>query len=264
MFLGRGNLILSTRSQDRALRAILSELLAGSFTGYIFYRNERASISAALIVISGEVRACRSIGGVEVYEGSKCCDVLAGYLDAPEGLVEVFISDEGVTILDLLMFPASIVDSPARVLDKFGIGLRPQATPERPQPAGGQSLPIAQPTWPGSIELSLSGITPVDECLDPIVLYNIIKRSTLLDYSLKELTLVDVLRKLIEVKESKRAEYVYISGNIKNLTFRAVYSTSSNTVYIEVGDSGTLKCGRSAITEIGDSVISRARVWAVL
>ncbi|MEM4487731.1 MAG: hypothetical protein QXK88_02880 [Desulfurococcaceae archaeon] len=264
MFIGAIKPVESGKAKDKTLSSVIADCLAKNFTGYVAYRNENAGLSLYVLVIDGNIEACRSRDKDSIHEGGDCIEVALKFLGDREGEVEIFSSDKKIALVDLALFPRSRVEDSTVLLNSLGVAVKPAHEAEKPSIVGGEITPISVPLSELSARKDfISGIKFLDECVDPVILYSLLKRSTLFEYAQGELSLGDILKKVIDIKQREKAIYIYISGSVNGSALRIVYDNNANTLNIELVEEGIAKCGRSAINEVGSSRILNTKIWIV-
>ncbi|MEM2025175.1 MAG: hypothetical protein QXW94_02665 [Desulfurococcaceae archaeon] len=264
MFIGAIKPVESGKAKYKTLSSVIEDCLAKNFTGYIAYRNEDAGMCLYVLVIDGNVKACRSRDKDLIHEGGDCIEVALKFLGSREGEVEVFGSDKKIALVDLVLFPRSRVEDSTVLLNSLGVAVKSHREAEKPSIVSEQIPPISVPlSGLSAREDLLSGIKFLDECVDPVILYSVLKRSTLFEYAQGELSLGEILKKVGDIKEREKAMYIYISGSVNRSALRIVYDNNANTLNLELVDEGIAKCGRSAIDEVGSSGIVNTKIWIV-
>lgn len=256
MFLGGGTLIELIEAKVKTLDRILREHVERRLTGYIIYRNTLAMIYAAIAIVDGNIVACRSIVNGVVVEGVECGNNIVRYLHSNEGIIEVYGVDRNTIMLDLTIFPISTIEEeiPLATLigAKTGIPRAEIAIPELEKP----SVVPTKPAVPKSRSIRI-----VDECMDPVLLYTVMKSSQLSELLRGTLTIRDVIQKVEDIVEKKRPRYIYVSIVAEGISIRLVYNGQDDGMNIELEKGGAIKCGREALESLIGYSFSEAKIW---
>lgn len=142
---------------------------------------------------------------------------------------------------------------------------KPEPAPSVQQPQQPFALPLpreelSQPKVSSEIITTIP-TTPVEkqpgrpsskissECIDPATLFTIMKTSQLED-TLTDIDINELINKMIELASSRNIKTLYARGSFEDSTARVLYDHTKNTVYIEVDEADTSKCGESALSRL--------------
>lgn len=235
-------------AKDRTLSTVLRDYLSRKFTGYITYVNELAGIYVYLAIVNGEISACRSLDKNTVKEGLKCIDLASSITKSTEGIIEVYGSNVLSITRDILLYPLSRVKETSEVISKLQIE-KTTATVTETRTMVPEEL--------------FTGANITDECIDPVLLYSIIKLSKLLEVSHEALTISEITRKTRRIISSEKPKYVYLSGDTGKAHVKIVFDVQNNNLSIEVSENSVVDCGKTALNKLIKASISNVKVWIV-
>ncbi|MEM4851040.1 MAG: hypothetical protein QXL28_05465 [Desulfurococcaceae archaeon] len=282
-----GTLVESVETKVRSLGRVLSEYVEKRFTGYVVYRNTSAGIYILIAMIDGNIVACRSIRQTPtartiIYDGVDCCGVAMKYISDIDGVVEVYSLDRKIIIADLLTFPQSRTEESVILASALntGAGIPVKAPPKPPTPPPPSKPPVSvaekppappptpqPPAPPAAAKAPVAeavvrevGVRIMDECVDPVTLYMIIKSSQLVE-SARELPGPAVLERIEGMIKEKKPKYIYLSGNVTGAALRVVYDSQANGVSVELEKSGTSRCGKAVVDEVRSKSVTDVKIW---
>lgn len=284
MFIGSGKVLEISESRTKPFGRVLRDYASKGFTGYVNYKNFSQGVYVTVAMVEGRIVACRAVGRVAVifspverevlYEGVECSNVATRYLYVPEGVVEVVEVPRDLILLDTLIFPLARIEErtplEASLTTEMVAEVREvaqpvptpqlQPPPQERVPAPPRVLPVeAVPKLevaPRRPELKL-----LDECIDPLTLYTVLKSSQLLESLRETVSLSSLMEKLKEAASRGGVSYVYVTGALKEGAIRILYDISTSTVRVEVEKGGRTLCGGEAARVVEGEKISSIRVW---
>uniref|UniRef100_A0A7C2ZBK8 Uncharacterized protein n=1 Tax=Ignisphaera aggregans TaxID=334771 RepID=A0A7C2ZBK8_9CREN len=106
-------------------------------------------------------------------------------------------------------------------------------------------------------------ITISEECVDPVVLYTVLRSAQLLEHLPAVSSLDDVLGKVKTVAFDKKPSYIYVSASIETATLRLVYTAADGVASIEIEKEGSVVCGSNAIKDLASKPISNVKIWYI-
>lgn len=303
MLLSSGNVIETTEADIKPLGRVLKEYISKKFTGCISYRNVIQGVYISILIINGAIASCRAIDRGSVYEGTACADTAMRYLYQPEGIVEVVEVPSEIMLIDLIVFPLARLEESTAMTTSLGaeplsipaptpttaaepleaekpptptIPLReetipiPQTTPSAPpieaekvvaaKPAEIETTLMSQPTQPPPL---LGQISIINECIDPMTLYRIMRSSQIVETVTKLLSVDEIIDKVKKLGQEKRYKYIYVTGIIDENTFRLIYDVETNNVFIELEKGATQICGSNALDFLKEKSVSSVRIWSI-
>jgi len=248
MFLSSGNIVESIGVDRKSFGKILAEYISRGFSGRISYRNDRG-VYISIEIIRGSIALCRGIERGNIVEGSICCEKAASYLHVGEGVVEVMEIDPKLLDMDFIVYPNSVVESTTvlhRELEAIATTLsRAIEAPPKVIP----SKEILQPVV-------------VEECIDPILLYQIVRSSQLLQ-QIDSSIYLDIIRNIMDISREKRYSRIYVSATTDSGTLRILLDVESMNIAIEYDERGKTLCGSNAIEKIKHMEFKSIRIWAL-
>jgi len=284
VLIGSGKVLEVAESRTKPFGRVLRDYSSKGFTGYVNYKNVNQGVYVTVAMVEGRIVACRAVGRVAVifspverevlYEGVECSNVAVKYLYVPEGVVEVVEVPRDLILLDTLLFPLARIEErtplEASLATEAAAGVREVAQPvptPQPQPPPQERVPtspgvlpaeaVPKPeVAPGRPELKL-----LDECIDPLTLYTVLKSSQLLESSRETVSLSSLMEKLKEISSRGGVNYVYVTGALKDGAIRILYDLSTSTARVEVESGGGTVCGGEAVKGIVSEGVSSARIW---
>lgn len=290
MLIGSGRVVEVTESRVKPFGRVLSDYAGKGFTGYVSYKNVNQGVYITIAMLDGHIVACRAVGKVAVifspverevlYEGVECSNAAAKYLYVPEGVVEIVEVSRDYVLLDTLIFPMARVEErtalEVSLAAEVAAGIRERAqpaptppTPPTPPPqlpsqeeAPPRALPAETAPKP-EVEPRKPELKLLDECIDPLTLYTVLKSSQLLEVLREAVNLSSLIEKLKEVATRGGISYVYATGSIKDGAVRVLYDLSTSTARVEVERGGGTVCGSEAVKDIVSEGVSSARIWVL-
>lgn len=106
-------------------------------------------------------------------------------------------------------------------------------------------------------------VSVVNECIDPITLYSIMRSSQIVETVPKSLTLEEIMEKIKGVAQEKKPRYIYVSGSIEDAPLRVIHDLETGNIYIELEKGGAPICGNGALDLLKGKVASSIRIWIV-
>lgn len=294
-----GVLVESVDARVKNLRQTLSKYISDRFTGYIVYRSK--DIQLVIGLANGNIALCRSIKYIPVHlesafgetrrktivDGAECCEDVGKLLDESKGSIEVYRMDYNVLLTNVIITPQAKVETsvPLAKMLKTDVGISkplvtlPQVTPPVPETALPKipetKPPIEAPTKPPlkpevetpppplrrEVRIDIKEMT-VEECIDPVTLYKVIRSSQLEEF-IETASIEEILGKIRTINDQKKPSFIYISGTLENQTVKILFSPQTYTINIEVEKKETSICGKSAVNIIQEKGIKNARIWTM-
>lgn len=268
-----------------------TQLVIGMINGNIALCRLVKYIPVVLGSVFGETRRKTVLDGVD------CCDNVTGMLDQRVGIIDVYSVDPKTFVVNALAIPQARVETSVRLAEMFrtGVGIpiplvkpvvapakppevavppRPEA-PSPPKPPEPRPMPEAVVKPPVKPEAPAIPPPPprvevkrfepaeivVNECIDPLTLYSVIKSSTL-EETHEALVLKDLLEKMRGLHEQKKPNVIYARGILEDATVKVLFNAQTGTANIEIERRETHICGKDAINTIKDKPIRDIRIWS--
>jgi len=288
MFLSAGDIVESIEASKKNFGRVLVEYISKGFSGRISYKGVMGTY-VSLEIVNGTIALCRGVVRGNVVEGNKCCDEAANYLYVAEGVVEVMKIDPKIIGLDAINFPNSVVEGTTVMHGQLSI-LLAQATPtavETPKIAEAKAVkavetpkpeipavaqapptpptpptPLTPPTPPAPP--TTRSIQPIvsEECIDPILLYQIMKSSQILQ-QISSAKYVDISEKIIDIARERKPSKIYITASTESGTLRILLDVESMNINIEYEEGGKTICGSNALKSIEAVELKSIRIWTL-
>lgn len=297
MFLASGTLVESVEAKAKTLEYVLKKYASKKFTGYVVYRNERVGVDVYIAMVEGNITACRALRYVFsvfsravrtiLVEGASCCNIATEYINRPEGTVEVYSAERDEVLRDLLVFPLSRVEEVVELAKIVGTGVgvslapptptppvevaKPPLIPEKPltpvveaPPSIPQVKQVKPPEVPPRVE-ETRAISPrvEEECIDPLVLFSVIRSSKLVEVVQEPLSAQSILQKVVNTVSERKPKHVYISGNAGKALVRVLFNAQDNATRVQVEENGVTKCGKAALEALSAVNVVNTKVWVV-
>ncbi|MEM4717392.1 MAG: hypothetical protein QXE81_01360 [Desulfurococcaceae archaeon] len=281
-----GVLVESVDTRLSNLRQVLGKYISERFTGYIIYRAKETQMYIGLV--NGNIAICRSIKYIPVHlesvfgetrrktivDGAECCEDVVKYLDDTKGSIEVYKMDHNVFLINTIIAPQSRIEInvPLAKELKTGVGV---PVPLVTQPPLTLKPPVEVPTKPliepeveltppvprKEVKFDIKEMT-VDECIDPFVLYKVIRSSQLEEF-IETASIEEIARKIQSINDQKKPSLIYVSGTLEDQNVKILFNTQTSTINIEIEKKGATICGREAANILQEKKIRTTRIWSM-
>lgn len=232
-----------------------------------------------------------------IIDGVEACEEITRYLDDRSGLVEVYSTDRNTLLANLLIVPQARVESSTTLatLLKTGVGYavtkveQPVAQPPQPvtpPPAlapptlkppleVAAPVPAKQPTPleisappaptvkpPSVLEVETFEKMVVDECIDPLMLFNVLRTSKLVE-SASALELKELVERARSVVDQTKPSLVYVGGTLDDSNIKILINIQAKSMYIGIEGKEATTCGKDALKSVQGKKIANVRIWIV-
>ncbi len=274
MFVSRGTTIEITACYSRKLREVLTYYTSRRHCGRIVVRDFDRSVELCILLIDGEIRACRGIDEhSNIVESRECIEAVSRYLDSDSCVVEVLEVDPALLELDLREFPSSVVDPEEAkriVTQERGEAVKPEivevaAVPEevketivevRPAPTIEE---VERRESRETIEISQIS----ESCIDPLAVFNILRTASNVEQlSQVALSLENIVAMVVE-RARRSSDAVYIKAATDGAAYlRMYFDIKSKIMSVELVSGDERLCGSKAIEKAHSLTFKELLIWS--
>jgi len=269
MFLSSGNTIETVETSQKTFGKILAEYISKNFSGRISYKNIATGTYISIEIVGGVIALCRGIEKSNIIEGNICCEKATSYLHVGEGVVEVVEIDPKFIGIDMINFPNSIVEGTTSLHTQL-IAITPipraiEAIERRAEEiiATEKAEAIEVSKTITSVASSGTAIYPtiLEECIDPITLYQVIKSSQLVQQQEGSITYLDIIGNMMSIARDRKPSKIYINATTSSETLRILLDVESMKMNIEYEKEGRVECGSNAVKIVAQIKFGSTRIW---
>lgn len=139
----------------------------------------------------------------------------------------------------------------------------PKVSETKPTEIVPETPPPPQPVQETVISTKETKLSISNECIDPVTLYRIMRSSQLLESLRENLVIQGIIQKIENIIREKNPSYIYVSGNIDEMSLRIVYDSQLKSLSLELEKGGNILCGEVALKEVGSNIISNIKIWTI-